>query len=276
MNIDNENRNSIEMIIESNEENNEENNQENEYMDIEAIIDREENLNEELSNLTYNINTYRNTLERFNRSMYLPNYNNNLDFLNNRSSNIFNEILNRTFYDKCKYKNILSEKGNNDLKRVKYFKSENEKNNSTCPIYQTEFNEGMEIIKLPCEHCFIPEAIEKWLKEENAICPVCRLKLDSIEIKNEENEENENENSEQQEIDRSTSFLFDSLTRSYNFPINDPLWRINSSERNINNDVSNITNNLVFSIMNQIINEEDETNLQQALYNSLNNDNLTN
>ena len=40
----------------------------------------------------------------------------------------------------------------------------------------------MEIIKLPCDHCFIPEAIEKWVKEEKAICPVCRYTLDSKEV----------------------------------------------------------------------------------------------
>ena len=44
----------------------------------------------------------------------------------------------------------------------------------------------MEVIQLPCNHCFCPEAITKWLTKEKAICPVCRLTLDSIEIEDKE------------------------------------------------------------------------------------------
>ncbi len=212
MNNENEDVNDMELVIESNEEYD----RENEYIEIEAMVNEEENLNMELSNLTYNINNYRNRLERFNRSMYLPNYTYNFDFINNTSSNVFNQILNNTFYDKSKYKNILSEIGHNDLKKIKYTKSENGKINSTCPIYQIEFTEGMEIIKLPCEHCFIPEAIEKWLKQENAICPVCRYKLDSIEVKN--TEDNNVESTQEELTETSISMLFDSLRRSYNYP----------------------------------------------------------
>jgi len=44
-----------------------------------------------------------------------------------------------------------------------------------------EFNEDMEIIVLPCKHCFVEEAIMKWLTTMNAVCPICRYELPSKE-----------------------------------------------------------------------------------------------
>ena len=35
---------------------------------------------------------------------------------------------------------------------------------------------------MPCNHCFIPEAIRSWL-EEKPECPVCRQEMDSVEVK---------------------------------------------------------------------------------------------
>ena len=62
----------------------------------------------------------------------------------------------------------------------------------------------MEIIKLPCNHSFIPDAIEKWLKEENAICPICRYTLDSKEVEN-----------PQHNIQTSSQNLLQSIRRTY-------------------------------------------------------------
>ena len=50
-------------------------------------------------------------------------------------------------------------------------------------IYHVDFMEGDNVIKLPCEHCFIPDAIRTWLNNEKAECPVCREKLPADEIK---------------------------------------------------------------------------------------------
>jgi len=46
-----------------------------------------------------------------------------------------------------------------------------------------DFKNGDEIARLPCTHIFGRDPILKWLKEENASCPVCREKIDSKEIK---------------------------------------------------------------------------------------------
>lgn len=129
-------------------------------------------------------------------------YSNNLNTYDSITNNTFNRILNSSFYDEVKYKNIISDKGKETLKKINY--TNNLKTNNTCPIYQTLFTEGIEIIKLPCNHSFIPEAIEKWLNEEKAECPVCRYKFDSKEIKNDNEESNRNQ-------------LFESLIRSYDY-----------------------------------------------------------
>ena len=270
------------------------------------------NISRELTNLTYNINSYRNRLVRYNTrpdSSYNSNYSNtytynydtsNLNVLNNSTTTAFNRLLNTSFYDKSKYKNILSEKGNNDLKRIVYAISDNLEINTVCPIYQVEFNDGMEIIKLPCNHCFVPEAIQKWLNEENALCPVCRAKLDSIEIEDSEQNTNYTNNSNQ------NTNLIELLRRTYNYPINNPLWSTNTENtENTENDtitipetdeqpeitvnphtipetdeqpettvnLHTITNNFITDIMNQMMseqNEQDEEDLQTAIFNSLN------
>ena len=100
--------------------------------------------------------------------------------------NTLDNILNSTFYDTPKYKNILSEKGENELKIIKFSKELGV--NTSCPINQIDFVEEMDVIQLPCNHCFNIEGINKWLKTEKAICPVCRYELDSVEKKVKEEE----------------------------------------------------------------------------------------
>ena len=54
-----------------------------------------------------------------------------------------------------------------------------------CPILQVSFEEGDEIVKLPCGHIFDKSSILQWLESESNKCPVCRYELDSKEeIKN--------------------------------------------------------------------------------------------
>lgn len=114
-----------------------------------------------------------------------------------------NGVLNNSFNDdKSKFKKVLSDKGKTQLK--KYLFKDSSKANNSCPIFHQEFNEEDEIVELPCKHCFIPEAIEKWLLEEHASCPVCRFELDNKEVrikKNTNNENNEEVDSDDEEID---------------------------------------------------------------------------
>lgn len=97
-----------------------------------------------------------------------------------------------SLYDKPAYKYVIDEDELNKLEKIVYNKELSDKYNKSCPIMQIDFEEGEEIIKLECNHCFNEEAILKWLKEEKAECPVCRHQFKSKEIKNEEYETLEN------------------------------------------------------------------------------------
>ena len=98
-----------------------------------------------------------------------------------------NRILNDSLLDKTPYKKILSEKGNTQLKTVKYSKEKFEQ--ESCCIMFYDFEEGQDVIQLPCKHIFDPQGIKTWLKEEQAKCPICRFELDSKEVKDEDSEE---------------------------------------------------------------------------------------
>jgi len=79
-----------------------------------------------------------------------------------------------------KYKHVISDEGKKKLRTLKY---ENELCNPACPIYYVDFEVGQEITILPCNHGFCSEAINQWLSNEKAECPVCRMVFDSIEVK---------------------------------------------------------------------------------------------
>ncbi len=103
----------------------------------------------------------------------------------------WNNVLNNSFNnDRSNYKHVLSEKGKTQLNKCLF--KDSSKTNNSCPILYEEFSSEDEIIELPCKHCFVPEAIEKWLIEEQAMCPVCRFKLDSKEVKIKKNRDSNN------------------------------------------------------------------------------------
>ena len=264
MNIDNQDQNQA-LILETNEETNQDNITEETNQD---------NITEETTN------TYANTFTNTYANTFTNTYATSTDFSTLLTNNAVNRLLQSSFYDKAKYKNILSEKGKDELKTIIY--TNNLQTNANCPIYQVEFTEGMEIIKLSCNHSFIPEAIHKWLSEEKAMCPVCRLELDSEEIEDTDN------------IGQSNEDFINSLRRSYEYPRNHLRWRSRrnavpeqsqeeieepteeemeeSETENSQLQTSNlerIATNYVYNLLNQVINEEAEQNLQQAILNSL-------
>ena len=71
---------------------------------------------------------------------------------------------------------VLSEKGDKQLKTVKYNKEKFEQD--SCCIMFIDFEEGQDVIQLPCGHIFDPDGIKTWVKEEQAKCPICRFELD--------------------------------------------------------------------------------------------------
>ena len=98
-----------------------------------------------------------------------------------------NSVLNSSLYDKETYKHVLSDEGKKQIIHREYDSKTDEV--KTCPIMFTDFEDGEEIAELPCKHIFDKDAIEKWLEEEDASCPVCRKKLNSKEVKNEDEAE---------------------------------------------------------------------------------------
>ena len=113
----------------------------------------------------------------FNNISTLLNPNRNVSSIDDDSS-----ILNDSFQqDNSLYKNVISEQGNVELKTIIFSKEKFEYD--TCPILHTQFEEGEEITQLPCNHVFDTTAINKWLQNEKAECPICRYKMSSKELK---------------------------------------------------------------------------------------------
>ena len=109
-------------------------------------------------------------------------------FFRNRTSQparSFESILQQSFMDPSQnvYKKVLSDEGENAIKTVIYKKGEFP--NDSCSVTLMDFEEGQEVSQLPCGHIFEKDAVLKWLKDENASCPVCRKPLASKEVKKE-------------------------------------------------------------------------------------------
>ena len=102
-------------------------------------------------------------------------------------NSLTNRVLQQSLYqDPNSYKKVLSKKGKDSVLIKKYDDSYNEKK---CPITCFEFKKDQEIAVLPCKHIFTPDSIFDWLENEKAECPICRFKLDSNEIKKDDNNE---------------------------------------------------------------------------------------
>ena len=183
----------------------------------------------------------------------LPLANNFINTQISQSSNL-NRILNDSLLmEKTPYKKILSDKGNEQLKTVKYNKDKFEQD--SCCIMFVDFEEGQDVIQLPCGHIFDPDGIKTWLKEEQAKCPICRFELDSREVKDEDSdseeeiplldgEEEESDLSNNTDIDHTYNQLFQNIG-FINNPIENlyrPRRRNLINQRRFVNEIINVEN----------------------------------
>ena len=60
------------------------------------------------------------------------------------------------------------------LPREKFAK--NKFSDDKCIICQYEFKNYEKLIVLPCKHCFHPDCIEEWLKNQK-VCPYCKVEV---------------------------------------------------------------------------------------------------
>jgi hypothetical protein len=162
---------------------------------------------------------------------------------------VFNQILNSSLNHKCSYKYILSEEGESQLKTITFTKELKEINNC-CPIMSSEFEENQNIISLPCNHYFEPDAINKWVKEEKAECPVCRFKLHAKEVKIDEKNYIREDVYSLINLYRARVNLINSLARvsyAYN-PFSDNYFNMLSRERELYEENNDLIQNLTYSI----------------------------
>ncbi len=169
-----------------------------------------------------------------------------------------NGIINGSLNDINKYKHVLSDEGRSELKTIQYRKGVCK--NENCPITQEKFKTRQKITILPCKHGFTPESIDEWLENQCAECPMCRLKLNSKEIKNDDYVENPR-------IQESRNNLLNSLNVINSIT--------NQFDRNISINFSHPfgTNQMNTTIPHSYINSNvimtEEEALNQAIENSL-------
>jgi hypothetical protein len=93
-------------------------------------------------------------------------------------------IISRSLYDSRPVKRVMPEEKEKEITETTFNKeqAEEQKINTSCGIWQIDFEEGEPIKILPCNHAFKADAITKWLTTEKAECPICRFALESKEV----------------------------------------------------------------------------------------------
>ena len=180
--------------------------------------------------------------------------------------------LQSSLNDEKRFRDVISEEGEKQLIHTKFVKDASY--NQICPITQESFEEGEEIIGLPCNHYFKPDPINTWLKENNAICPVCRFKILS-------KEERVNSNNPQSDYPSMSSQLMQDIqTAARRRLIEQSIQRRERFEqlrnRNVyvaeNNENNNIPENTTVNItQNQDVNSNQDGDITSVNHNVLTN-----
>jgi hypothetical protein len=86
-------------------------------------------------------------------------------------------FINRTLNEQqIQYKRVLNPENKSELKNHTY-NEDAENLNNKCPIIMRTFKNKDVITNLPCNHLFDSAAIEEWVLNSKATCPVCRYQL---------------------------------------------------------------------------------------------------
>ena len=173
---------------------------------------------------------------------------------NIRPSNL-STVLEQSFNEESVFKDVIDDDEFLTLRPIKY--KDSNKNNNTCPILVCDFEEDDDIIELPCKHVYNPNAIEKWLKEESNVCPVCRYQFKSKEIKKEEEEEESTSTDSYPETAANNSNYFHNPMQRYLI------------ERIINTEPNNINTGPPNFFFDSTEIAEDDSDFQQAIINSM-------
>ena len=175
------------------------------------------------------------------------------------TNNTFENLITNTLLEKNPYIKVTTEKAINDIEKIIYNKDHEQKE---CPITMMDFEEGEEISKLSCGHIFNTEAINRWLKNEDYKCPVCRHELEYKEIKKYDLSSNDLSSNDISDVSLNTiaSYLdmdFESLL------INMIQTQIRRNYRDSHFDsmINDVTTNL---------DSEYDDELQQAIWDSIN------
>jgi hypothetical protein len=124
--------------------------------------------------------------------------------------------------------------------------------NISCPVTLDRFDDNSSVTQIiPCGHIFTPSGIEAWL-QSNVICPVCRYDIRNYVVSREESEPEQpvhvpltNETT-LEETKEEPEHLEESKTEDErNIPNTPPSFSTRYSEREIQNTLSSITENIL-------------------------------
>jgi len=100
--------------------------------------------------------------------------------------NLHQDIIDRSLYEQPAFKQVIAPLAKELLSSVVFDDNIVEKE---CPIDMDPFQNGEDLLRLPCKHLFRKSSIMNWLENRSAKCPVCRYQLPYIEVRNEETDD---------------------------------------------------------------------------------------